>query len=336
MNVFVIGGAGYIGSVTAAELAREGHEVTVLDNLGTGHRGAVPEGTRFEEVDLAEREALDALFGQYRPEGVIHFAASSLVGESMQRPEKYFRNNVVHTLNLLEVMREHDVRRIVFSSTAAVYGYPDEVPIRETAPKRPVNPYGESKVMVEQMLHWFDAIHGIRYAALRYFNAAGAWGPQGEDHAPETHLIPLILQVALGQRDAIQIFGTDYDTRDGTAIRDYIHVVDLAQAHILALAALDEGSRIYNLGNGAGFSVREVIEVAREVTGHPIPAMEVERRAGDPPALIASSEKIRAELGWQPRFPQLHDIIAHAWAWHQAHPDGYAPRHEVENSRGRR
>ncbi len=323
MHIFVIGGAGYIGSVTSAELLRAGHEVTVLDNLATGHRAAAPEAARFAQVDLADKATLDALFARHNPEGVIHFAASSLVGESMQKPEKYFRNNVVHTLNLLETMVAHGVRRIVFSSTAAVYGFPEQVPILETAARQPVNAYGESKLMIEQMLRWFDEIHGVRYAALRYFNAAGAWEEQGEDHDPETHLIPLILRVALGQRESIQIYGTDYETRDGTAVRDYIHVVDLAQAHILALTALDEGSRTYNLGNGAGFSVREVIEVAREVTGHPIPAVEAERRAGDPEVLIASSDRIQAELGWAPQFPDLHSIVAHAWEWHQAHPDGY-------------
>ncbi len=323
MRVFVLGGAGYIGSVTAAELARAGHGVVVLDNLAKGHHAAVPEGTTFEQVDLSNREELDALFARHQPEGVIHFAASSLVGESMKDPGTYFRNNVVSTLNVLEAMVAHNVKRIVFSSTAATYGYPEEVPIPETAAKQPVNPYGESKLIVEQMLRWFDEIHGIRYAALRYFNAAGAWGKQGEDHDPETHLIPLILQVALGQRQSIGIFGTDYDTPDGTAIRDYVHVYDLAQAHILALQAVDEGSRIYNLGNGTGFSVREVIEVAREVTGHPIPAVESPRRAGDPPVLIASSTKIQQELGWQPRFPDLRDIMTHAWEWHQAHPYGY-------------
>ncbi|MDQ4078747.1 MAG: UDP-glucose 4-epimerase GalE [Chloroflexota bacterium] len=323
MKVFVVGGAGYIGSVTAAELIRAGHEVVVLDNLSTGHREAVPEGAEFEYVDLADMVTLDALFSTYNPDGVMHFAAASLVGESMEKPEKYFRQNVCYTLNLLEMMLEHGVNRIVFSSTAAVYGMPEEVPIREDAPTQPINPYGRSKLMIEQMLEWFDQIHGIRYAVLRYFNAAGASGAQGEAHDSETHLIPIIMQVALGQRESISIFGTDYDTPDGTAIRDYIHVVDLAQAHILALKALDDGSRVYNLGNGTGFSVREVIETAREVTGHPIPAIETSRRAGDPPVLIASSDNIQEELGWKPRYPALHDILAHAWEWHQAYPEGY-------------
>lgn len=326
MRIFVVGGAGYIGSVTAAELVRAGHEVIVVDNLATGYRAAVPQGATFEEIDLADQPALDALFARATPDGVIHFAASSLVGESMQKPERYFRNNVVNTLNLLETMLRYGVKRLVFSSTAAVYGLPETVPIDEEAAQQPINPYGRSKLMIEQMLHWFDAIHGLRYAALRYFNAAGAWGEQGEDHEPETHLIPLILRVALGQSEAIRIYGTDYATPDGTAIRDYVHVVDLAHAHILALTALDSGSRIYNLGSGTGFSVREVIEAARAVTGHPIPVIESPRRAGDPPSLIASRDKIQQELGWQLRYPELHDIIAHAWAWHQRHPHGYEPQ----------
>ncbi len=323
MKVFVVGGAGYIGSVTAAELLRAGHDVVVLDNLVMGHRGAVPEGASFEEVDLADAAALDALFSTHAPDAVMHFAAASLVGESMQKPEKYFRNNVCYTLNLLETMLQHGVKRFVFSSTAAVFGMPDEVPIHEGMPKEPINPYGRSKLMIEQMLDWFDQIHGMRYAVLRYFNAAGAWGAQGEDHDPETHLIPLILRVALGQRESISVYGSDYDTADGSAVRDYIHVVDLAQAHILALQALGEGSRLYNLGNGSGFSVREVIEAARLITGHPIPAVDAPRRAGDPPVLIASSDKIQRELGWQPRYPALEAILAHAWEWHQAHPTGY-------------
>lgn len=323
MKIFVVGGAGYIGSVTAAELLRAGYEVIVLDNLSTGHRNAVPKGAIFEYVDLADRSTLDALFSTYNPAGVIHFAAASLVGESMKNPAKYFRHNTCYTLNLLEAMNKQNVKRIVFSSTAAVYGLPDSVPIREDAPQRPINPYGRSKLMIEQMLHWFDEVHDIRYAALRYFNAAGAWGAQGEDHHPETHLIPIILQVALGQREAIHIFGTDYNTPDGTAIRDYIHVYDLAQAHILALQALDKASRTYNLGNGTGFSVRQVIDVTREVTSHPIPALETPRRIGDPPTLIASSDKIQQELGWVPQYPHLQEIIAHAYAWHQTHPAGY-------------
>lgn len=326
MRVLVVGGAGYIGSITAAELLRVGHQVIVLDTLRTGHRAAVPVEAVFVAGDLADRALLDTVFREHQPQAVMHFAAASLVPESMARPAFYFRNNVAATLALLETMLAHDVKKFVFSSTAAVYGFPEAVPIPEDAPTRPVNPYGESKLMVERMLHWFDEIHGLRSAVLRYFNAAGATAERGEDHTPETHLIPLVLEVALGQREAVTIFGTDYPTPDGTAIRDYIHVVDLAQAHILALDALDGGSRTYNLGNGQGFSVKEVIQVAREVTGHSIPAVEADRRPGDPPVLIAGSDKIQRELGWRPRFPTLPEIIGSAWAWHQAHPEGYADR----------
>lgn len=326
MNVLVVGGAGYIGSITAAELLRAGHRVIVLDALRTGHRAAVPIEAAFVPGDLGDRALLDAVFREHRPEAVMHFAAASLVPESMAQPAFYFRNNVAATLTLLETMLAHGIKKFVFSSTAAVYGFPERVPIPEDAPTQPVSPYGESKLMVERMLHWFDQIHDLRSAVLRYFNAAGATPARGEDHISETHLIPLVLQVALGQREAVTIFGTDYSTPDGTAIRDYIHVVDLAQAHILALDALDGGSRTYNLGNGQGFSVREVIQVAREVTGQPIPAIEADRRPGDPPVLIASSARIQHELGWTPRFPTLHEIIRSAWAWHQAHPEGFADR----------
>ncbi|MCZ7571827.1 MAG: UDP-glucose 4-epimerase GalE [Ardenticatenaceae bacterium] len=326
MNVLVVGGAGYIGSITAAELVRAGHHVIVLDTLRTGHRAAVPVEAVFVPGDLGDRALLDTLFREHQPQAVMHFAAASLVPESMVHPAFYFRNNVAATLTLLETMLAHAVKKFVFSSTAAVYGFPETVPIPEDAPTRPINPYGESKLMVERMLRWFDEIHSLRSAVLRYFNAAGATPARGEDHTPETHLIPLVLQVALGQREAITIFGTDYPTPDGTAIRDYIHVVDLAQAHILALAALDSGSRTYNLGNSQGFSVREVIEVTREVTGHPIPAVEAGRRPGDPAVLIARSARIQRELGWTPRFPTLREIIGSAWAWHQAHPEGFGDR----------
>lgn len=323
MKVFVTGGAGYIGSITATELLNAGHDVIVYDNLSTGHRDAVPKGARFVRGDLGQPKKLARLLAEERPDAVMHFGAASLVPESVANPAKYYRNNVAYTLNLLHAMLEADVKRIVFSSTAAVYGIPKTIPITENAPTNPINPYGESKLMIEWMLRRFDEAYGMRYAILRYFNAAGALPNRGEHHDPETHLIPLVLQVALGQRDHIKIFGTDYPTPDGTAIRDYIHVQDLASAHILALEALDEGSRIYNLGNGQGFSVKQVIETARSVTGHPIPAVEAPRRPGDPPILIASSQRIQRELGWRPRFPSLRDIIASAWEWHRTHPNGY-------------
>lgn len=323
MRLLVAGGAGYIGSVTAAELIRAGHEVLVYDNLVTGFRGSLPNGATFIEGDLADATTLDRAMAAFRPDGVMHFAALSQVGESVRQPGRYFRNNVANTLNLLDAMVAHGVRRLVFSSTAAAYGDATTFPLTETMPTAPINPYGISKVMVEQILEWYDRCHGLRYAVLRYFNAAGAWHAQGESHRPETHLIPLVLQVALGQRDHIAIFGTDYPTPDGTAIRDYIHVADLAQAHILAMEALDGGSRLYNLGTGTGFSVREVIEAARRVTGHPLPTVEQPRREGDIPILVASSERIGEALGWEPRFADLDTIIAHAWEWHQAHPHGY-------------
>lgn len=324
MKVLVVGGAGYIGGITSAQLLRSGHEVIVMDNLSRGYADAIPEGAIFEKADLADMDALNDIFERHKPDGVIHFAAYIEVGESMKYPAMFFRNNVVHTLNLLETMLAHDCKRIVFSSTAAVYGIPDSVPIEETAPLRPLNPYGRTKLMMEEMMEWFDKIHGVRYAALRYFNAAGALDNKGEAHTPETHLIPLILQVALGKRESINIYGDDYPTPDGTAIRDYIHVADLATAHILALAALDEGSRTYNVGTGQGYSVKEVIEMARKVTGHPIPAVVTPRREGDSSALVAGNEKIQRELGWEPRFSDLETIISDAWAWHQRHPNGYS------------
>ncbi len=323
MKILISGGAGYIGSVMSAEALRAGHEVIVFDNLSTGHRDAVLGGARFVEGDLGEREQLFKLLREEKPDAVMHFSAASLVGESIANPAKYFRNNVAYTLNLLDALIAANIKRLVFSSTAAVYGNPARVPILEDARLQPVNPYGESKLMIEKMLHWFDAAYGLRYASLRYFNAAGATETLGENHTSETHLIPLVLQVALGQRPNVQIYGTDYSTPDHTAIRDYIHVLDLASAHLLALEALDKGSRVYNLGNGTGFSVREVIELARQVTGHPIPAVEAPRRAGDPPVLIASSARIQQELGWQPKWTSLADIIASAWQWHQSHPHGY-------------
>jgi len=323
MHVLVTGGAGYIGSVVVEELVREGEQVTVLDNLYQGHRAAVHPKAEFVRADLADAGAVRALFARQGFDAVMHFASNSLVGESVQEPLKYLGDNVVNGSNLLRAAIEHGVRRFILSSTANLFDQPEEIPITEEEQIIPGSPYGESKFILERMLHWLDRIHGLRYAALRYFNAAGATAERGEDHSPETHLIPLVLQVALGQREQIQVYGSDYPTRDGTCVRDYIHVTDLAQAHILALRALDKGSRTYNLGNGQGYTVREVIETARQVTGHPIPAVDGPRRPGDPPELVAGSAKIRRELGWQPRFPDLYDIVQSAWNWHRAHPRGY-------------
>jgi UDP-glucose 4-epimerase len=327
LRVLVTGGAGYIGSVVAEELLRAGHDVVVFDNLSRGHRQAVPKRAELVVGELADRVCLDQLLRSRRIDAVMHFAALIEAGESMKTPEEFFRNNTSNALTLLEAMLAARVKRFVFSSTAALFGNPERTPIEEDDPVHPTNAYGESKLLVERMLAWFHQIHGLRYASLRYFNAAGASRPeQGEAHQPETHLIPRILQVALGRAEDVKIFGTDYPTRDGTCIRDYIHVSDLARAHLLALEALalESSSRlIYNLGNGQGFSVREVVEVARKVTGHPVPVIESPRRAGDPAVLIASSEKIQRELGWQPRFPDLETIVQSAWQWHRIHPDGY-------------
>ena len=323
MRVLVTGGAGYIGSVVVEELIREGDQVTVLDNLYQGHRAAVHPQAEFVLADLADAGAVNDLFARQSFDAVMHFAANSLVGESVQDPLKYVGDNVVNGINLLRAMNQYGVRRFILSSTANLFDQPEELPITEEEQIVPGSPYGESKFILERMLHWLDRIHGLRYAALRYFNAAGATAQRGEDHSPETHLIPLVLQVALGQREQIQVYGNDYPTRDGTCVRDYIHVTDLAQAHILALRALDEGSRTYNLGNGQGYTVREVIETARQVTGHPIPAVDTPRRPGDPPELVAGSDKIRRDLGWQPRFPDLYDIVQSAWNWHRTHPKGY-------------
>jgi UDP-glucose 4-epimerase len=326
MHVLVTGGAGYIGSVVCSELLHAGHRVTVLDNFVRGHRAAVAPGAHLIDGDVGDRALLDHIFADQRPEAVMHFAAFIEAGESMKAPERFFRNNSAHALTLLEAMLAHGVRRIVFSSTAALFGDPRRVPIEEDDPTAPTNPYGESKLMVEKMLEWFGRVHGVRHAALRYFNAAGATVDLGEHHEPETHLIPLLLRVALGQRDSIGIFGTDYPTPDGTCVRDYVHVFDLATAHVMALEALAERERIvYNLGNGKGFSVREVIDAARRVTGHAIPAVELPRRPGDPAALVASSERIRRELGWKPRYPDLDAILSSAWAWHRKNPRGYPP-----------
>ncbi|MFD0682073.1 MULTISPECIES: UDP-glucose 4-epimerase GalE [unclassified Paenibacillus] len=327
MAVLVTGGAGYIGSHTVAELLARNEEVVVVDNLQQGHREAVL-GGKLYEGDIRDAAFMDKVFQENEIDAVIHFAANSLVGESMQNPGKYYHNNVYGTLCLLEKMNEYGVKKIVFSSTAATYGEPENLPILESDRTLPTNAYGETKLAMEKMMRWFDVAHGIKYVSLRYFNAAGAHksGRIGEDHAPETHLIPIILQVALGQRPHISIYGEDYATLDGTCVRDYIHVTDLSDAHILAVAKLRNGgeSSVYNLGNGKGFSVKEVIEIARKVTEHPIPAVVEARRAGDPATLVASSERTRAELGWKPQHDSLEQIIQTAWAWHQGHPNGYA------------
>jgi UDP-glucose 4-epimerase len=327
MKVLVTGGAGYIGSVVTEELLKDGHEVVVYDSLYKGHREAVVAGARFVRADLADSATLRQTLSANRIEAVVHMAADSLVGESCEDPAKYYRNNVVNGLTLLGVMRETNVSRIVFSSTAATYGQPAKQPIEETAPNQPTNPYGQSKLAFEQAMRWYADAYRLRFAALRYFNAAGASENCGEDHAHETHLIPIALQAAAGTREFVEVYGDDYPTPDGTCVRDYIHVIDLARAHILALKSLADGGeagRIYNLGcGGAGYSVNQVLETAREVTGKIIPARVVPRRAGDPAVLIASSEKIKRELGWQPKFQDLRVIIESAWRWLQAHPNGY-------------
>jgi UDP-glucose 4-epimerase len=340
VKILVTGGAGYIGGTVAGLLTEMGHQAVVFDNLSHGRRDLLPSGVEFVQGELADRQALENLFIEAHDlghpfDGVLHFAALIEAGESMVHPEIFFRNNTASTLSLLEAMLAHGPRRLVFSSTAAVYGEPETVPIQEDARLLPTNPYGASKLLVEQMLAWLNQIHGLRYAALRYFNVAGAPESRGgaitrgEAHEPESHLIPLVLDVALGRRQSIKIFGDDYPTPDGTCIRDYIHVSDLADAHLLALAALEKTSKsadradcdfrplIYNLGNGKGFSVREIIESARRVTGHPIPAEIHPRRAGDPAVLVASSEKAIRELGWKPHYTQLDDIVRTAWIWHQ-------------------
>lgn len=324
MRVLVTGGAGYIGSIVADRLLREGHAVTVLDNLIMGWREAVPAQAEFIQADTGDESTLDQLFASRSYDAVMHFAALIEAGESVKAPEQYFDNNSARSLTLLRVMLKHNVSRLVFSSTAAVYGEPQSVPIVEDHPLFPTNAYGESKLIVEQMLAWLNTAHGLRYASLRYFNAAGATAARGEAHRSESHLIPLILQVPLGQREAISIFGTDYSTKDGTCIRDYIHVDDLAAAHLLALQGLEShGKLICNLGCGEGFSVREIIDLARKVTGHDIPVRECPRRAGDPAVLIASSEKIRRVLGWNPQYSDVESIIASAWEWHKSHPHGH-------------
>lgn len=321
MKILVAGGAGYIGSICAELLLDEGHEVSVLDNLTEGHRAAVEPRARFIEADLGDFESVKLAFQAARPDAVMHFAASALVGESMENPSKYFRNNIGNGLNLLDAMISAGVKRLVFSSTCATFGPPERVPIDETLPQRPINPYGESKLAFERILRWYGEIHGLRFVALRYFNAAGASAKFGEDHRTETHLIPNALKVALGQKPHVEIFGTDYETPDGTCIRDYIHILDLSRAHILALEA--PRNEFYNIGTGGGSSVREVIEACRAITGHEIPVVEQPRRAGDPPRLIAASAKIKSELGWEPRYQRLQAIIESAWKWHQLFPNGY-------------
>jgi UDP-glucose 4-epimerase len=323
MNIFVTGGAGYIGSAAAQALLQAGHAVTVFDSLVTGYRAAVPEGAEFLQADLADGKLLARALAARKYEAVMHFAASIEAGESMKDPGKFLKNNLANSLALIEAATRAGVRCFVLSSTAAVYAS-SQAPLSETSPIDPASTYGFTKLAIEQVLGWYQRIHGLRFAALRYFNACGALPGHGEAHQPESHLIPLVLQVALGQRKSARIYGSDYPTPDGTCIRDYIHIADLVSAHLLALEALEtREALVYNLGNGSGYSVREVIETARAVTGHPIPTIESARRPGDAPRLVASSEKIQQELGWQARFPGLQEIIASAWDWHRTHPHGY-------------
>jgi len=321
MKILVVGGAGYIGSVCAELLLDEGHTVSIFDNLSEGHRAAIDLRAQFVEGDLQNQQSIEQALAKQKPEAVMHFAASALVGESMRNPSKYFRNNIASGLNLLDAMVSVGVTKIVFSSTCAIFGPPERVPIDETMPTRPINPYGESKLAFEKILRWYDEIHGLKYTSLRYFNAAGASEKFGEDHRVETHLIPNVLKVALGEKPAVEIFGTDYETPDGTCVRDYIHIIDLARAHIFALDAAK--SDFYNLGTGGGASVREVIDACRKVSGRKIDIVEKPRRLGDPPRLIASSEKIKRELGWKPEFQSLDVIIESAWKWRQKFPRGY-------------
>jgi len=321
MNVFVTGGAGYIGSICVEELLNAGHAVTVYDNLTEGHRSAVDSRAKFIEGCLSDQPKLEQAMKEAGAEAVMHFAANALVGESMTNPGKYFRNNVAWGLNLLDAAVAAKVKKFVFSSTCATYGPPDRIPMTEDLPQKPINPYGESKLMFEKILQWYQEIHGLEFIAFRYFNAAGASEQFGEHHRIETHLIPNVLMVALGKKSEIQMFGTDYPTPDGTCIRDYIHIIDLAQAHI---AGLEPGKKgFYNLGNGDGYSVKEVIQMCEEITGKKIPAVEKPRRPGDPPKLVAGADKAFKELNWKPKYPKLRDIVATAWAWHQKHPDGY-------------
>ncbi|QAA30293.1 UDP-glucose 4-epimerase GalE [Clostridium manihotivorum] len=327
MSILVCGGAGYIGSHCVYELIARGEDVIVVDNLQTGHKEALHPEAKFYEGDIRDYNFMDKVFKENNVEGVIHFAANSLVGESMQLPLKYYNNNVHGTEVLLQAMVDNDVKKIVFSSTAAVYGEPETVPITETDKTEPTNTYGETKLAMEKMMKWADKAHGLRYIALRYFNVAGAHpnGLIGEDHTPETHLIPLILQVPLNKREKISLFGDDYDTKDGTCIRDYIHVKDLIDAHLLAFNKLRDGwqSDVFNLGSGSGFTVKEMVEAARKVTGHSIPAEVCPRRAGDPAVLIASSDKAKKVLGWEPKYNNVEEIIASAWNFHETHVNGF-------------
>ncbi len=321
MKVLVTGGAGYIGSVTSELLLNEGHEAVIFDNLEKGHRRAIDERARFHHGDLRDPQRISEVVKAEMPDAVMHFAAYIEVGQSMADPLAFFENNTQGGFNLARAAADCGIPKFIFSSTCATYGQPERIPIDEREKQHPESPYGESKLQLERILHWIHQIHGTQTVYLRYFNASGATEKFGEDHNPETHLIPLVLQVALGQREQISIFGVDYDTPDGTCIRDYIHIVDLAQAHILALESDQSGP--FNLGNGNGYSVRQLIEVAREVTGHPIPAVVAPRRDGDPPRLVANADKARSVLGWNPRHAELKTIIQHAWNWHRAHPDGY-------------
>lgn len=321
MKVLVTGGAGYIGSVTGELLLDAGHEVVVFDNLERGHREAVDPRATLVEGDLRDKDRIARVMADVHPDAVMHFAAYALVPESMRQPEIYFRNNVVGGVNLAEAMWSAGVNKIVFSSTCATYGQPEQVPITEGESQKPENPYGESKLAFEKVLGWYNELHGMQTVFLRYFNACGATEKFGEDHDPETHIIPIVLQVALGKREKVMIYGEDYETPDGTCIRDYIHIVDLAQAHILALTGKNSGA--FNLGTGTGNSVKDVIETARRVTGHPIPTEVAERRPGDPSRLVAAADKAHRVLGWQPKFASIEAIISSAWAWHKAHPNGY-------------
>lgn len=323
MRILVTGGAGYIGSITTEQLIMKGYNVVVFDNLFQGHKNAVHPKADFFKGDLANKSDLEMVFSKFHIDAVMHFASYTLVGESVQKPFLYLGDNVRNGLNLLETAMMHHVRKFILSSTANLFDAPEKIPIAEDEKIVPGSPYGESKYLLERILDWLDKTSGLKYAALRYFNAAGASESFGEHHDPETHLIPLILQVALGQRPNIEIFGTDYSTKDGTCIRDYIHVIDLAQAHILALEALDNGSRKYNLGNGKGYSIREVIQTVQDITGKQIPIVNGSRRSGDPATLIASSKAICQDLGWQPQYPALSTIIETAWCWHKQHPNGY-------------
>jgi UDP-glucose 4-epimerase len=321
VKVFVTGGAGYVGSICVEELLQQGDEVIVFDNLSEGHRSAIDQRATYIQGDLTDLKSISLALDTSAPDAVMHFAASALVGESMTNPYKYFQNNVYGGLNLLHAMIENDVKRLVFSSTCATFGIPEKVPIDESTPQSPINPYGESKLLFEKILQWFNQIHGLTFVALRYFNVAGASQRFGENHRTETHLIPRVLQVALGQSANAEIYGTDFPTPDGTCIRDYIHVRDLASAHILALSA--EKSDFFNLGTGGGTSVKEVVDACRKISGHRIPVVEKPRREGDPPRLVAASEKAHRVLGWKPKFENIEVIVETAWRWHRAHPNGY-------------